>query len=190
MNTIMQGRWRKRPLSLTPRSKEKLPSLALLQPSRIRQIQLWQSYPPRTLLLSHLYSLLSRSNPTLYGWTPLPSWPAMASWPVMSTRSISKTICASIVVQETISWTPVPRSRPQSLPKAAVLQQLLILWQLPPRNPRKNRERPPGLRTDWGSRWTPLCSNESNSTQRIRSFWSSFTLCFSYFSLDPWSGSP
>jgi len=63
-------------------------------------------------------------------------------------NSILKTICASIAVQETISWTPVPRSRPWSLSKATVLQQLLILWQLPPRNPRKNKERPPGLRTD------------------------------------------
>jgi len=38
----------------------------------------------------------------------------------MSTRSVSKTICASIAVQETTSWTPVPRSRPQSLSKAVV----------------------------------------------------------------------
>ena len=31
-----------------------------------------------------------------------------------------------------------------------VLQQLLILWQLLPRNPWKNREQPLGLCTDWG----------------------------------------
>jgi len=57
-----------------------------------------------------------------------------------SGRSVSKTICASIAVQETTSWTPVPRSRSRSHPKAAVLQQLLILRQLPLRNPQKNRE--------------------------------------------------
>ena len=96
----------------------------------------------------------------------------------------------SIVVQETISWTPIPRSRLWSLPRAAVLQQLLILRQLLPRNPWKNRERPPGLRTDWGSCWTPLCSNESDSTQHIYSFWLSFIFHFPYFSLDPWSGLP
>jgi len=106
-----------------------------------------------------------------------------------STRSVSKTIYASIVVQETTSWTPVPRSRLWSLPKAAVLQWLRILWQLPSRNPRKNKEWPPGLCTNWGPCWTSLCSNESDSTQRIYSFWSSFTLCFPYFSLDFWSGS-
>ena len=44
--------------------------------------------------------------------------------------------------KQTTSWTPVPRSRPQSLPRAVVLQQLL------PRNPWKNREQPPELRTD------------------------------------------
>ena len=32
--------------------------------------------------------------------------------------------------------------------QTTVLQQLLILQQLPLRNPQKNRERPPGLRTD------------------------------------------
>ena len=186
----MQGRWRKRPLSLTLRSKEKLPPPVLPRPPRTRQIHLWWPHLPKTLPLSHLRPLLPKSNPILHGWTSLPSWPATASWPVMSTRSVSKTICASIVVQETISWTSVPRSRPWSLPKAVMLQQLLILWQLPLRNPQKNRERPPGLCTDWGPRWTPLYSNESNSTQHIHSFWSSFTLCFPYFSLDPWSGSP
>ena len=71
-----------------------------------------------------------------------------------------------------------------------VFQQLLILWWLLPRNPWKNREWLPGLRIDWGPRWTSLCSNKSNSTQCIRSFQFSFTLCFSYFSLDPWSGLP
>jgi len=50
--------------------------------------------------------------------------------------------CASIAVQETTSWTLVPRSRPWSLPRAVVFQQL------PPRNSRKNREQPPGLRID------------------------------------------
>jgi len=36
--------------------------------------------------------------------------------------------------------TPVPKSRPWSLPKAVVLQQLLILQQLLSKNPQKNRE--------------------------------------------------
>ena len=189
MNATTQGRRRKRPLSLTPGSKEKLPPPVLSQPPRTRQIRLWRPRLPRTLPPSHLRPLFPRSNPILHRWTSLPSWPAMASWPVMSARSVSKTIYASIAVQETTSWTPVLRSRLWSLPKAAVLQQLLILWQLPLRNPWKNRERPPELRTDWRSRWTPLCSNESDSTQCICSFWSSFTFHFSYFSLDPWSGS-
>ena len=183
----MQGRWRKRSLSLTPESKEKLPPLVLSP--RARQICLWWPCPPRTLPPSHFHPPLPRSNLILHGWTFLPSWLAMASWPVTSARSISKTICASIVVQETISWTSVPRSRPQSLPRAVVLQQLLILWQLPPRNPQKNRERLPGLCTDWGLCWTPLCSNKSDLTQHIRSFRPSFTFCFPYFFLDPWSES-
>ena len=38
------------------------------------------------------------------------------------------------MMQETTNWTSVPRSRPQSLPRAIVLQQLL------PKNPQKNRE--------------------------------------------------
>ena len=190
MSATVQDRWRKRPLNLTLGSKKKLPPLFLSQPPRARQIHLQWSYPPKTFPLSHLCPLLPRSNPILHGWTSLPSWPAMASWLVTSARSVLKTICASIAVQETTSWTPVPKSRPWSLPKATVLQQLLILWQLFPRNPQKNREQPPGLRTDWGSRWTPLCSNESNSTQRICSFWSSFTSHFPYFSFDPWSGLP
>ena len=185
----MQDRQRKRPLSLTPRSKEKLPPPVLSRPPRTRQIHLWWPRPPRTLPPSYLHPPLPRSNLILHGWTSLPSWLAMASWPATSTRSILKTICTSIVVQETISWTPVPRSRLQSLPRAAVLQQLLILWQLPPRNSQKNREQSPGLCTDWGPCWTSLCSNKSNLTQYICSFWSSFTFCFPYFSLDPWSGS-
>ena len=164
MNTTIQGRQRKRPSSLTPRSKEKLPPPVLLQPPITRQIHLQQPYPPRTLPSSHLCPPLLRSNPILCRWISLPSWPTMASWPVMSARSISKTICASITVQETTSWTHIPRSRPWSLPKATVLQQLLL------RNPQKNREQPPGLRTDWGPCWTSLCSSESNSTQCIRSF--------------------
>jgi len=61
---------------------------------------------------------------------------------VTSARSISKTICAFIAVQETTSWTSVPRSRPLSLLRAAVLQQLL------PRNSQKNKERSPGFCTD------------------------------------------
>ena len=180
----MQGRWRKRPSSLTSGSKEKLLSPALPWPPRTRQIQLQWPHPPRTLPLSHLHLLLPKSNLILYGWTSLPSWPAMASWLVMSVRSVSKTTCASIVVQETTSQTPVPRSRPQSLPRAMVFQQLLL------RNPQKDREQPPGLCTDWGPCWTFLCSNEFNLTQCICSFQFSFTFCFSYLSLDPWSGSP
>ena len=39
-NTTMQSRRRKRPLSLTPRSKEKLPPPVLPQPPRIKQIHL------------------------------------------------------------------------------------------------------------------------------------------------------
>ena len=81
-----------------------------------------------------------------------------------------------------------PKKQTTVSPK--VLQQLLILRQLPPRNPWKNRERPPGLCTDWGSHWTPLCSNKSDLTQRIYSFWLSFTFCFPYLFLDSWSGSP
>ena len=158
--------------------------------SRTRQIHLWQPHLPRTLPLSHLHPPLPRSNPTLHRWTFLSSWLTMASWIVTSTRSVSKTICASIMVQKTTNWTPVPRSRPWSLLKAAVFQQLLTLQQLPPRNPWKNREWPPGLYTDWGPHWTSLCSNKSDSTQCICSFWFSFTLCFPYFSHDPWSGSP
>ena len=45
-------------------------------------------------------------------------------------------------------YSPVPRSRPQSLPRVMVLQQLLILQLLLLRNPWKNREQPPGLCTD------------------------------------------
>ena len=190
MNATVQGRWRKRPSSLTSGSKEKLPPLVLSRPPRARQIHLRRPHLPRTPPPSHLYPPLPRSNLTLRGWTSLPSWPAMASWPATSARSISKTICTSIMVQETISWTPVPRSRLQFLPRAIVLQQLLILWQLPPRNPRKNREQSPGLCIDWGSHWTPLYSNESDLTQCIYSFWSSLTFHFPYFSLDPWSGLP
>ena len=62
----------------------------------------------------------------------------MASWPATSARSILKTIYTSIAVQETTNWTPVPRSRPQSLLRAIVLQQLLIHWQLFLRNSRKD----------------------------------------------------
>ena len=160
----MQGRQRKRPSSLTLRSKEKLLPLALLRPPKTRQIHLWWLHPPRTLPLSHLRPPLPKSNLILCGWTSLLSWPATASWLVTRARSISKTTCVSIAVQETTSWTPVPRSRPWSLPRAVVLQQLLILWQLFLRNPQKNRERPPGLHTDWGPRWTSLCSNKSNLT--------------------------
>ena len=144
----MQDRQRKRLSSPTPGSKEKLPPSVLPWPPRTRQIHLQQSYLSRTFPLSHLHPPLLRSNLAFHRWTSLPSWPAMASQPVTSARSILKTICISIAVQETTSWTPVPRSRPWSLLRAAVLQQLLILRQLPPRNPRKNRERPPGLRTD------------------------------------------
>ena len=43
----------------------------------------------------------------------------------MSAKSTSKIICASIVAQETTSWTLVPRSWLQSLLRAIVLQQLL-----------------------------------------------------------------
>ena len=92
-----------------------------LQPPRIRQTHLWQPHPPRTLPPSHLCFLLPRSNPIFCGWTSLSSWPAMASWLVMSARSILKTTCASIVVQETTSWTSVPRSKPWSYLRAAVL---------------------------------------------------------------------
>ena len=37
-------------------------------------------------------------------------------------------------------YSPIPRSRPQSFPRVTVLQQLLILQLLLPRNPWKNRE--------------------------------------------------
>ena len=148
INTTMQGRQRKKLLSLTLGSMEKLLPLVLSHPPRARQIHLQWPHSPRTFPLSHLHPLLLRSNLILHRWTFLPSWPAMASWPATSTRSILKTICASIAVQETTSWTPVPRSRPQSLPKAMMLQQLLILRQLPPRNPQKNKEWPPELHTD------------------------------------------
>ena len=47
-----------------------------------------------------------------------------------------------------------------------------------------------GLHTDWGLCWTSLCSNEFYLTQHIHSFQSSFTFCFPYFFLDPWSKSP
>ena len=126
INTTMQGRQIKRSLSLTLRSKKKLLPLFLPQPSRIKQTHLWWSHPPRLPPQNYLYSLLPRNNLILYRQTSLPSWPAIASWLVMSVKSISKTTCASIVVQETTSWTLVPRSKPWSLPKAAVLQQLLI----------------------------------------------------------------
>ena len=184
MNTTVHSRQRKRLLSLTPRSKEKLPPLVLLRFPRIRQIYLQWPYLPRTLSPSHLHSLLPRNNPILHGWTSLSSWPAMASWPVMSAKTVSKIICASIAVQKTTSWTPIPRSKPWLYPKIVMLQQLL------PRNPWKNRERSPGLCIDWEPYWTSLYSNESNLTQCICSFQFSFTLCFPYFSLDPWSGLP
>ena len=186
----MQDKERKRPSSLILGSKEKLPSPVLSWPPRARQLRLWRPRPPRTFSPSHLHLPLPRSNLTLRGWTSLPSWPVMASWPVTSARSVLKTTCISIVVQKTTSWTLVPRSRLRSLPKAMVLQQPLILQQLSLRNPRKNKEQPPELRTDWGPCWTSLCSNKSDLTQCICSFWSSFTLCFPYFSFDSWSGSP
>ena len=138
-----------------------------------------QSHPPRTLSPSHLHSLLPRSNPILYGWTFLPSWPAIASWPVMSTRNILKTTCASIAVQET---TVSPKGCSTSVttnPPAAASEK-----------PLENRERLSGLCTDWGPYWTSLYSNEFDLTQHICSFQSSFTLCFPYLTLDPWSGSP
>ena len=69
-------------------------------------------------------------------------------------------------------------------------KQITVLQQLLPRNSQKNREWPLGLHTDWGLYWTSLCSNESNSTQHICSFQFSFTFCFPYLFLDPWSGSP
>ena len=94
----MQGRWRKRPLSLTPGSKEKLPPLVLLRLPRTRQIHLRQPHLSRTLPPSHLCLPLLRNNPTLHRWTSLLNWPAMASWLVTSTRSISKIICTSIAV--------------------------------------------------------------------------------------------
>ena len=146
-NATMQDRWRKRPSSLIFGSKEKLPPLALPWPPRIRQTHLQQPHLPRPPL-NHLHPLLPRNKPILHGWTSLPSWPATASWPVTSARSISKTICASIAVQETTSWTSIPRSRLWSLLRAVVVQQLLILWQSLPRNPWKNREQPPELCTD------------------------------------------
>ena len=63
-----------------------------------------------------------------------------------------------------------------------MLQQLLILQQLFPRNPQKNRGQPPGLCIDWGPHWTSLCNNKSNLTQYICSFWalvnSRSTHCF------------
>ena len=177
MNTTIQGRWRKKPLSPTFRSKEKLPSPVLPQLLRIRQTHLQQPHPPRTFPLSHLHLLLSRSNLILYGWTSFLSWPATTSWPVTSAKSVLKTICASIAVQETTSWTPIPRSRLWSLLKTAVLQQLLILQQLLLTNLWKNKEQFPGLCTDWGPHWTFLCSNEPNLTQCIHSFRSAFTLC-------------
>ena len=79
MNTTMQDRWRKRSLSLTLRSKKKLPPLVLPQPSRIKQTHLQQSHLLRLPSQNHLHSLLPRNNPILYGWTSLLSWPATAS---------------------------------------------------------------------------------------------------------------
>ena len=159
------------------------PTLYLI--ALLRALLIVRSFVLEWRVVATIYPLLPRSNPTLHRWTSLLSWPAIASWPVMSTRSISKTICASIIVQKTTSWTPVPRSRPQFLLRATVLQQLLILQQLPLRNPQKNREWPLELHTDWGLHWTSLCSNKPNSTQYIYSFQSTFTLCFPYFTLDP-----
>ena len=78
-NAIRQDRWRKRPSSLTPRSKKKLPPPVLPWPPRTQQIHLQWPHPPRTLPLSHLHSPLPKSNLILHGWTSLPSWPAMAS---------------------------------------------------------------------------------------------------------------
>ena len=46
-------------------------------------------------------------------------------------------------------------------------KQTMVLQQLLPRNPWKNRKQSPGLHIDWGLHWTSLYSNKSNSTQRI-----------------------
>ena len=69
MNATVQSRQRKRSLSLTPRSKEKLLPPILPQLSRIRQIHLWQPYLPRILPPRHLCPLLPRNNPILCRWT-------------------------------------------------------------------------------------------------------------------------
>ena len=73
MDTTMLGRWKKRLLSLTLGSKEKLPSLVLLWPPRIRQTYFWWPHLPRHPPPNHLCSLLPRDNSILYKWIFLPS---------------------------------------------------------------------------------------------------------------------
>ena len=103
VDATMPDKQKKRLLSLTPGSKVKLPLLVIPWPSRIRQTYLWKLHSPNHLPPNHPRSLLPRNNPIPHRWILFPSWPAMASWPVMSVRSISKTTCASIVVQKTTS---------------------------------------------------------------------------------------
>ena len=79
VNATVQGRQRKRPLSPTLRSKEKLLPPVLPQPPRTRQTQLRQPHPPKTLPLSHFCPPLPRSNLILCRWTSLLSWPTIAS---------------------------------------------------------------------------------------------------------------
>jgi len=151
----------------------------MLWSSRTKKIHFWWLHLLNYLLPIYC-PLLSRNNLILYRWTSLPSWPTMASWLAMSIRNISKTICASVAVQGTISWTLISRSRPQLLPKTTVLQQLFL------KNSQKNREQSSELHIDWGLYWTSLCSNKSYLIQCIHSFWSLLPLCLSYFFLNPW----
>ena len=64
-----KGRQKERLLSLTPRSKGKLPPLVMLQSPRIKQTHLQQLHLPNHLLSNHLCSLLLRSNSILCRWT-------------------------------------------------------------------------------------------------------------------------
>ena len=103
VNITILDRQKKRLLSLTPRSKRKLPLLVIPQPPRVRQIHLQWFYLPNHLLSNYLCPLLPRNNQILHRWISLPSWLAIVSWLVMSVRNVSKIICTSIVVQKTTS---------------------------------------------------------------------------------------
>ena len=79
VNATMPDKQKKKLLSLTLRSKGKLPLLVIPQPSRIRQIHLQQLHLLNHYLPNYLCPLFPRNNQIFHGWTSLPRQPATVS---------------------------------------------------------------------------------------------------------------